>query len=79
MLPNSNDGRDDMLALLRRFERFATASEWQKKDWACSLSSLLTGKALEVYSRLPVDQARDFSVLKASSLQSSLKKASGLT
>ncbi|XP_071786577.1 uncharacterized protein [Asterias amurensis] len=67
-LPNFNDGRDDMDSFLRRFERFATAAEWPKKDWACSLSSLLTGKALEVYARLPVDEAGDFKVLKASLL-----------
>ena len=67
-LPNFNDGRDDMDSFLRRFEQFAITAEWPKEDWACSLSSLLTGKALEVYARLPVDQANDFQALKSALL-----------
>ena len=38
------------------------------KDWAISLSSLLTGKALEVYSRMPIDQANKYSDLKSALL-----------
>ena len=67
-LPPFNDSRDKIDAYLRRFERFAKTANWQMKDWAISLSSLLTGKALEVYSRMPIDQANKYSDLKSALL-----------
>ncbi|XP_071791644.1 uncharacterized protein [Asterias amurensis] len=67
-LPSFSDGRDDMDAYLRRFERFATTAKWAKSEWALALSSLLTGRALEVYSRLPVDKASDYKDLKSALL-----------
>ena len=67
-LPAFNDGRDDMDAYLRRFERFAKTANWPKIEWALALSSLLTGKALEVYSRLPVERASVYSDLKSALL-----------
>lgn len=67
-LPSFSDGRDDMDAYLRRFERFATIAKWPKSEWALALSSLLTGKALEVYSRLPVEKASDYQDLKSALL-----------
>lgn len=45
------DGKDDLGAYIERFERFAKIAEWPSDDWAVSLGALLTGKALEVYSR----------------------------
>lgn len=51
-LPPFSDGKDNMDAYLKRFERFATSAEWPKKEWATNLSALLQGKALDVYSRL---------------------------
>ena len=57
-----------MDAYLRRFERFAKTAGWPQKDWATSLSSLLTSKALEVYARMPVDQANNYPDLKAALL-----------
>ena len=67
-LPAFNDGRDDMDAYLRRFERFAKTANWPHEEWALALSSLLTGKALEVYSRLPAEQASDYKDLKSALL-----------
>ena len=37
---------------------------WSKGQWALYLSALLKGKALEVYSRLPVKDAHDYEILK---------------
>ena len=51
-LPTFQDGKDSLDAYLERFERFATNHQWPKETWASSLSALITGKALEVYSRL---------------------------
>ena len=50
-LPSFVDGRDDLDAYLQRFERFATNAKWEKTGWATKLSVLLSGRALDVYSR----------------------------
>ena len=63
-LPNFDDTKDDLDAYLRRFELFATAAKWPKENWAIALSSHLTGMALEVYSRLPNDDAHDYDKVK---------------
>ena len=63
-LPVFHDGKDDLDAYIVRFERFATTHHWPKESWASNLSALITGKALEVYSRLSADEADDFDVLK---------------
>ena len=67
-LPSYSE-KDDLDAYLERFERFATCQKWAKEDWAVNLSALLTGKALEVYSRLSVADAEDFDKLKAALLK----------
>ena len=51
-LPFFVDGKDDLDAYLQRFERFAATAKWEKAGWATNLSALLSGRALEVYSRL---------------------------
>ena len=61
--------KDDLDAYIERFERFATCQKWDRADWAVNLSALLTGKALEVYSRLSVDDAKDFQKLKEALLK----------
>ena len=38
---------------LERYERFATSQESDGNDWTISLSSLLTGNDLQVYSSMP--------------------------
>ncbi|CAH3034503.1 unnamed protein product, partial [Porites evermanni] len=56
-LPSFVDGKDDLDAYLQRFERFATIAKWEKTGWASKLSALLSGRALEVYSRLSEEAA----------------------
>ena len=51
-LPSFVDGKDDVDAYLQRFERFAATAKWEMTGWASKLSALLSGRALEVYSRL---------------------------
>ena len=68
-MPYFDEERDFMDSYLGRFERFAEAQKWKKWDWATYLSALLRGRALDVYSRLPVAQANDFSILKEALLK----------
>ena len=50
--PKFLDGKDDLDSYLQRFERFARSNKWERDSWAILLSALLTGRALDVHSRL---------------------------
>ena len=63
-LPSFVDDKDDLDAYLLRFERFATSNRWADETRAPSLRALLTGKALDAYSRLPEHEARDYETVK---------------
>ena len=63
-LPPFQDGKDDSDSYLQRFERFARTSGWVEDQWAPALSTLLTGKALEVYSRTSDAAATDYRQLR---------------
>ena len=63
-LPYFNDGKDEIDNYLNRFERFALIHKWPKEDWSLHLSSLLQGKALNVYSSLSFEDAQDYDILK---------------
>ncbi|KAJ8020369.1 hypothetical protein HOLleu_39942 [Holothuria leucospilota] len=68
-LPYFKEGKDEMDAYLKRFECYATVRGWPESDWATSLCASLTGKALEVYTRLPDDHAMDYQKLKEALLR----------
>ena len=68
-LPNFIDYKDDLDSYLNRFERFAKSNDWDKEMWAVSLSALLTGRALDVYSRLSEEDASDYDLLKEALLK----------
>ena len=68
-LPPFVEGKDNMDAYLNRFEKYAESQSWPKTSWAISLSALLQGKALDVYSRLSVDKAEDYDALKEALLR----------
>ena len=42
------------------FERYALTQGWPVENYAMCLETLLTGKALEVYSRIPLTLTNDF-------------------
>ena len=63
-LPSFVDGKDDLDAYLQRFERFAATAKWEKTGWASKLSALLSGRALEGYSRLSEEAAQDYDRVK---------------
>ena len=53
-----------MDAYLQRFKRFATTAKWEKAEWATKLIALLSGRALDVYSRLSEEAALDYGKMK---------------
>jgi len=63
-MPYFDEERDFMDSYLGRFERFAETQKWKREHWAMYLSALLTGRALDVYSRMPPEQAGDHDRLK---------------
>jgi len=68
-LPPFEEGKGNMDSYIQRFERYATARKWQKEQWGSHLSELLKGKSLDVFSRLPVEQALNFDELKKALLK----------
>ena len=63
-LPAFNEKYDSMDSYLKRFERFAENAGWDKSNWATSLSALIQGKALDVYSRLSPTDSLNYDKLK---------------
>ena len=63
-LPAFVDWKDDLDNYLLRFERHATATRWEKNSWATQQSPLLSGHALEVYSRLSQKDAVSYDCFK---------------
>ena len=63
-LPSFVDGKVNLGAYLERFERFAETATWKKDGWASKLSALLSGRSLEVYSRLSEEAAKHYDKVK---------------
>ena len=64
-LPVFQEARDDIDSYLCRFERHASCVGWDKSDWALALSSLLSGKALDIISKLTVEQVKEYENLQS--------------
>ena len=64
-LPAFDDANDNIDAYIQRFQRYATSQKWNRDNWGAHLSALLKGKALDVFARLPPEDALDFDELKA--------------
>ena len=80
VLPNlaKFDARcEDIDSYIERFERVVKLSKLDLEIWAISLGSLLTGRALEVYSGLPVSVANDYQQLKLALLKAFGSNAEG--
>ena len=61
--------KDDMDSYLSRFERYAQAQEWKVERWSINLSALLTGKALDVYYRMPTEEVESYEKVKSALLK----------
>ena len=51
-MPYFDEDKDFMDSYLNRFEKFALSQNAHKSTWALSLSALLRGRALDVYSMM---------------------------
>ena len=69
MLPGFVDGKDNLDSYLLRFERYSTVAGGKRSDWATRLSPLLLDQALDVYSELSDEQARNYDKLQKALLQ----------
>ena len=63
-LPSFIDEKDELGSYLLRFERYAENASWEKDTWAIKLSALLTGRAMDVYTRMSDADASDYDKLK---------------
>ena len=63
-LPSFVDEKDELDSYLLRFERYAENASWEKDTWAIKLSALLTGRAMNVYTRMSDADASDYDKLK---------------
>ena len=63
-LPSFIDEKDELDSYLLRFERYAENASWEKDTWAIKLSALLTGRAMDVYTRMSDADASDYGKLK---------------
>ena len=63
-LPSFIDEKDELDSYLLRFERYAENASWEKDTWAIKLSVLLTGRAMDVYTRMSDADASDYDNLK---------------
>ena len=59
-----------MDAYRQRFETIATTAKWEKAGWATKLSALLSGRALDAYSRLSEEAALDYGKMKTALMRS---------
>ncbi|KAL5019662.1 hypothetical protein ScPMuIL_002554, partial [Solemya velum] len=67
-LPKFQESQDPDV-FLKTFEKLAKLHEWDKTEWAIRLVPLLSGKALEAYSRLSDDDNANYDVIKTSILK----------
>ena len=63
-LPSFIDEKDELDSYLLRFERYAENASSEKDTWAIKLSALLTGRAMDVYTRMSDADASDYDKLK---------------
>ena len=63
-LPSFIDEKDELDSYLLHFERYAENASWKKDTWAIKLSALLTGRAMDVYTRMSDADASDYDKLK---------------
>ena len=68
-IPKFDEKSDDTDAYIERFERVAIQQKWEKPEWLFRLSTILTGKALEVYSQMKATDAKDYEKVKAELLK----------
>jgi len=64
-MPYFDEDKDFTDSYLNLFEKFAVSQNADKSTWALSLSALLRGRALDVYSMMSKDDVNDYDKMKA--------------
>ena len=68
-LPSFINEKDKLDSYLLCFEHYAENASWEKETWAIKLSVLLTGRAVDVYTRMSDANASDYDKLKKALLK----------
>ena len=55
---------DDVESYLDMFERVAGQQGWPKETWATQLAGLLSGEALDAFTSVPMESARNYDIVK---------------
>ena len=63
-LPSFIAEKDELDSYLLHFEHYAENASWEKNTWAIKLSALLTGRAVDVYTRMSDTDANNYDKLK---------------
>ena len=63
-LPSVIDEKDELDSYLLGFESYPENAIWEKDTWAIKLSALLTGRAMDVYTRMSDTDSSDYDKLK---------------
>ena len=58
-IPQFDDAREDLDVFIRKFEGIARDQQWPEESWAVRLSSVLKGKALQLYRSVDDGVAAD--------------------
>ena len=62
--PSFIDKKVELDSYLLRFKCYAENASWEKDTWAIKLSALLTGGAMDVYTKMSDADASDYDKLK---------------
>ena len=63
-LPSFIDEKDELDSYLLLFELYTANASWEKNTWAIKLSAPLTGRVMDVYTRMPDADNNDYDKLK---------------
>ncbi|OCT62586.1 hypothetical protein XELAEV_18043668mg [Xenopus laevis] len=62
--PKMPETSDDIITFFESFDRACVVNGVSRSDWASYLAVRLTGKALEAYSEVPIEDLRDYDRIK---------------
>ena len=68
-LPQFHESEGNIDVYIERFERYAANEGWENGCYTIYLSALLDGPALDIYHRMPLEDANDYKALKEALLK----------
>ena len=63
-MPPFIEEKDNFESDINRFESLPTLKKWKRKDWAIQLSSLLSGKTLDIFYGISAKEQTDYNAVK---------------